>query len=386
MNRRTRGWAFAAWAAAVVVVLALNVAQPFPGREADWPWVMGLMAFPVASALLLARRPGNTIGRLLGVVAMSAGAIFVLSWYVQAYPDEELSAWAEAIESVPAVLQFAGILGLLHLFPTGRPIGRVHRWVVVALWAYVAFFALLGLVNPGPLTLTGRPNPLGVGPPWLHDVYGSGIGGVAVFALFGFVVVARRWWIATPVERAQLKWFLGAATWMVFAIVLAASPGGGPLAELVGGVIVMLAFWSLPVAVTIAVIRYRLFDIDRLLRRTVSYAAVVGLLGLAYVTLVVGLQAVLPVDGSDIAVAASTLAVAALFRPLGGRVQRIVERRFNRARYEMTSVLDAFSVAVHRQVDVDTLTDDLTSVLARTLQPATVELWLRRPSPTPHGS
>lgn len=387
MNRRTRGWAFAAWAAAVVVVLALNVARPFPGREADWPWVMGLMAFPVASALLLACRPGNTIattparrrgdvgGRHLRAVVVRAGV-----------PRRGFVRVAEAIESVPAVLQFAGILGLLHLFPTGRPIGRVHRWVVVALWAYVAFFTLLGLVNPGPLTLTGRPNPLGVGPPWLHDVYGSGIGGVAVFALFGFVVVARRWWIATPVERAQLKWFLGAATWMIFAIVLAASPGGGPFAELVGGVIVMLAFWSLPVAVTIAVIRYRLFDIDRLLRRTVSYAAVVGLLGLAYVTLVVGLQAVLPVDGSDIAVAASTLAVAALFRPLGGRVQRTVERRFNRARYEMTSVLDAFSVAVHRQVDVDTLTDDLTSVLARTLQPATVELWLRRPSPTPHDS
>ena len=121
MSQRARTLALAAWAAAVVVVLALNVARPFPGREADWPWVMGLMAFPVAAALLLAHRPGNTIGRLLGLVAMAAGAIFVLSWYAQAYPNEELSAWAEAIESAPAVLQFGGILGLLHLFPTDDP-------------------------------------------------------------------------------------------------------------------------------------------------------------------------------------------------------------------------------------------------------------------------
>jgi hypothetical protein len=376
VSERARGWALAAWAAAIDLVLALNVLWPFPGHEADWPWVMGLMAFPVTAALLLARRPGNTIGRLLGVVAMSAGAIFVMSSYALAHPDAGLSAWAEAVESIPAVLQFGGILGLLHLFPTGRPIGRAHRWMLVALWTYIACFAVLGVINPDPLPLTGRANPLGVGPVWVGDVHRRGIGGLVVFALLGFVVVARRWWAASPVERAQLKWFLGSATWTISAIAFAASPGGGPLAELVGGVIVMLAFWSLPVAVTIAVIRYRLFDIDRLLRRTVSYTVVIGMLGLVYVTLVVGLQAVLPVDGSDLAVAASTLAVAALFRPLRGRVQRTVERRFNRARYEMTSVLDAFSVAVHRQVDVDTLTDDLTSVVARTLQPATVGLWV----------
>ena len=91
MSQRARNWALALWAAAVVVVLALNVARPFPGREADWPWVMGLMAFPVAAALLLARRPGNAIGLLLGLVAMSAGAIFVLSWYAQTVPDGPLS-------------------------------------------------------------------------------------------------------------------------------------------------------------------------------------------------------------------------------------------------------------------------------------------------------
>ncbi len=384
MSQRARNWALALWAAAVVVVLALNVARPFPGREADWPWVMGLMAFPVAAALLLARRPGNAIGLLLGLVAMSAGAIFVLSWYAQAYPKEELSALAEAIESMPAVLQFGGILGLLHLFPTGRPIGRAHRWVVVALWTYVAIFALLGLINPGPLT--GRTNPLGVGPVWLHDAYRRGIGGLVVFALLGFLAVARRWWTATPVERAQLKWFLGAATWTVFTICIAGLPRGGTVAETVGGVMVMLAFWSLPLAVVVAITRYRLFDIDRLIRRTVGYAVVVGVLGLVYVTLVVGLQSLIAQGGSDLVVAVSTLAVAALFTPVRIHVQRAVERRFNRARYEMAAVLDGFAVATHRQVDVDTLTHDLRRVVTETIQPATVGLWLRGQTTRPRGS
>lgn len=384
VGERARGWALALSAAAIDLVLLANVLRPFPGHAADWPWVMGLMAFPVTAALLLARRPGNAIGRLLGVVALSAGAIFVLSWYALAYPHAELSAWGEAIVSIPSVLQFGGILGLLHLFPTGRPISRAHRWTLVALWTYIACFSVLGVVNPGPLTLTGRVNPFGRGPAWLADLYPRGIIGVVVFALLGFVVVARRWWTANAVERAQLKWFVGAATWTISTIAIAATPGGGPLAELIGGVIVMLAFWSLPVAVTIAVIRYRLFDIDRLIRRTVGYTAVAGMLGLVYVSLVVGLQAVLPVDGSDLAVAGSTLAVAALFGPLRGRVQRTVERRFNRARYEMTTVLDAFTAAVHRQVDVDTLTDDLTRVVAETLQPSTVGLWLST-APTSGG-
>jgi len=257
--------------------------------------------------------------------------------------------------------------------------------MLVALWTYIACFSVLGVVDPGPLTLTGRVNPFGRGPAWLADLYARGSIGIVVFAILGFVVVARRWWTADAVERAQLKWFLGAAAWIIVGIALAASPGGGPpLAELIGGVIVMLAFWSLPVAVTIAVIRYRLFDIDRLIRRTVGYTVVVGLLGLVYVSLVVGLQAVLPVDGSDLAVAGSTLAVAALFGPLCGRVQRTVERRFNRARYEMTTVLDAFTAAVHQQVDVDTLTDDLTRVVAETLQPSTVGLWLSA-APTAGG-
>lgn len=119
VDRRTRGWLLVAWTAAVECVLALNVVWPLAGGEQDWPWVLGLMAFPVAAALVLVNRPGNVIGRMLAVVSASAGAIFMLSWYAQTYPAGPLSRQLEAAEGIPAVLQFGGMLGLLHLFPTG---------------------------------------------------------------------------------------------------------------------------------------------------------------------------------------------------------------------------------------------------------------------------
>jgi hypothetical protein len=378
LNERVRGWLLAGWAAAVVGVLAVNVVWPFPGHEADWPWVVGLMAFPVAAALLLARRPGNIIGRLLGVVGVSAGAIFILSGLVLTYPQAALSRFIEAFEMVPAVTQFGGMLGLLHLFPTGRPIGRVHSWIVTALWTYIAVFAVLGPVRPGPLTLTGRPNPLGLGPLWLSDVHQSGTAGIAVFAVLGFCVVVQRWRTAAPVERAQLKWFFGGATWTVVTVFMAAIPGsGGPLVDQLANVVVAVAFWSLPIAVVIAVTRYHLFDIDRVIRRTAGYAVVVGLLGVAYVTLVVGLQQLLPVRNSDLVVAGSTLAVAAMFGPVRARVQRAVERHFNRARYEMASVLDDFAMGVHHHVDAETIAYDVRRVVNRTVEPTSVDLWLR---------
>ena len=115
-------------------------------------------------------------------------------------------------------------------------------------------------------------------------------------------------------------------------------------------------------------------------------AVVVGVLGLVYVTLVVGLQSLIAQGGSDLVVAVSTLAVAALFTPVRIHVQRTVERRFNRARYEMAAVLDGFAVATHRQVDVDTLTHDLRRVVTETIQPATVGLWLRGQTTRPRGS
>jgi hypothetical protein len=369
----------AAWAAAVVGVLALNVLWPFPGQEDDWPWVMGLTAFPIAAALVLARRPDNVVGRLLGLVGMSAGAIFVLSWYAQVFPDAPMSRQAEAVEAVPVVLQFGGILGLLHLFPTGRPVNRLHAWVVTALWCYVALFAVAGLMLPGPMELTGRQNPFGLGPPWVRDLFAAGVGGIGVFAPLGFLAVFARWRRAGPVERAQLKWFFAGAGYLaVNLVVISFFPDdfANPLLNQLSFVVAMLAFWSLPVAVVIAITRYRLFDIDRIVSRTVAYALVAGVLGVVYAGTVVGLQAALPVGGSDLAVAGSTLASAALFRPVQTRIQRAVDRRFNRARYEVGLVTEDFASRIRQQVDLGTVIDDLRTVVDTTMRPSSIDLWL----------
>ena len=378
---KLRGWLLAGWAAAIVGVQARHVIWPFSDREGDWPWVMGLMAFPIAAALLLARRPGNIIGRLLALVGMAAGAIHLTAWYVLAYPDAPLSRQVEAIDTAGVVLSFAGLLGLLHLFPTGRPINRPHARVVTALWCYVVVAAALGVVRPGPLALTDRPNPFGLGPPSLSGLFDAGFAGVLVFVVLGFWVVVVRWRRAGPVERAQLKWFLAGATLVLIVAVMIASSQDedpvSPAADVVASIVVMLAFWALPAAVVIAITRYRLFDIDRIVSRTVSYALLAGVLGLVYAGSVVGLQAVLPVRGSDLAVAASTLAVAALFRPLRGWLQRSVDRRFNRARYEAALVTKEFADRLRQEVDLNTVIHGLSAVVDRTVQPVSAAVWLR---------
>jgi hypothetical protein len=389
VSERVRTWVLAAWAAAVVGVLALNVLWPLPGQDRNWPWVMGLMAFPIAAALVLARRRGNTVGRLLGVVGMSGGAIFVLSWYAVTFPDGPLSRELEAVEMIPAVLQFGGILALLHLFPTGRPANRLHAWVVAALWSYVALFSALGVVRPGPMPITGRTNPFGLGDRWVGGVFEAGIAGIGVFGALGFLAVVARWRRAGPVERAQLKWFFAGAGWLTFVlVVISFFPGDftDPLVQQLSYAVAMVAFWSLPIAVVIAITRYRLFDIDRIISRTVTYAVVAGILGLVYAGSVVGLQTIIPVGGSDLAVAGSTLAVAALFRPVIVRVRRAVDRRFNRARYEVGLVTQAFAARVRREVDLATVIDDLRAVVDTTMRPASVDLWLRATPPRAEAS
>jgi hypothetical protein len=371
----------AGWAAAVVGVEALHVIWPFPDHEQDWPWVMGLMAFPVAAAIVLARRSGNVIGRLLGMVGMSAGVIFLVTWYVLAYPQAPLSRQVEAVEMIPAALQFGGILGLLHVFPTGRPVNRFHAWIVRAFWWYIAAASVLGVVHPGPLTITGRPNPFGLGPSWLNQIHDHSEAGLVPFAVLGFWAVVARWRRAGPVERAQLKWFFAGAAWvLVTVLMLAASPEEDPansVLNVLASLVAMGAFWALPIAVVIAITRYRLFDIDRIISRTVAYAVVAGVLGLVYAGSVIGLQEIVPFGGSDVAVAGSTLAAAALFHPVRRRVQRAVDRQFNRARYEAVVVTQDYTRRLRHQVDLDAVTHDLLAVVDRTMHPASADVWLR---------
>jgi hypothetical protein len=170
----------------------------------------------------------------------------------------------------------------------------------------------------------------------------------------------------------QIKWVAYAASLLVALLVtdfvpVFITPSAWPFA---------IAVAAVPISIAIAVLRHRLYDIDRLISRTISYGLVTALLVGIYLVLVVTTQEVMPVRG-DFAVAASTLAVAALFHPSRRRMQAIVDRRFNRADYDASVTIEAFSHRLRSQVDLDALTDDLKTVTAKTMQPASLSLWLR---------
>jgi hypothetical protein len=302
-------------------------------------------------------------------------------------PGRPHALWASSLAQGAVV----GLLMLLLLlFPTGRP--PSPRWRPVA-WSLVAGTCLT-LVNQTLRTSTlpdfpGVTNPFGV--PALEPILGpldllAGvllIGGV-IGAFASLVVRLRR---ASGRERQQLKWFVYVALLGIVAIF----PLGPLLAALIGqlphgwsggfGAVFqpwLLAPIALAVTVAVAIVRHQLYDIDRVINRTLVYVLLTTLLGLVYVAGVFLLGRLLdPADGqSELAVAASTLAVAALFQPARRRVQTAVDRRFNRARYDAARTVEAFSVRLRDQVDLDTLSAELLTVIDQAVQPTQISLWL----------
>ena len=233
----------------------------------------------------------------------------------------------------------------------------------------------LGMVAP---TLGGQDvrelqvdNPIGIaGAPGVEEeaeflffglLFGLGLGALSIIIRF------RR---SRGVERQQLKWFF------IGALLLPAIPFGGellpaPLSNFVLPVVLSL----LPVAIGVAVLRYRLYEIDRVISRTVSYLLLTGVLVGVYALGVLGVGALVPGERSDLLVAASTLAVAALFRPLRARVQRIVDRRFNRARFDAGRTLESFTSRLRDEVDVDALVEDLGATIRSTFGPKRLNVW-----------
>jgi peptidoglycan/LPS O-acetylase OafA/YrhL len=176
-------------------------------------------------------------------------------------------------------------------------------------------------------------------------------------------------------ERQQLKLLIWGASIFVVTTIL------GDRLDL-PEVLFPLTLWMIPAAIAVAILKYRLYDIDAIINRTLVYALLTALLGLIYFGIVVILQQVLsPVtQQSDLAIAGSTLAVAALFRPMRSRVQEFIDRRFYRRRYDATETLETFSARLRDRVDLPSLTDDLVTVVATTMEPAHASIWLRKPS------
>jgi hypothetical protein len=396
--------AWVAWSLAALTVLFTVVhvtlwtlAQPIPGAV-DTRGEAGLpIAFAMVGALIVTRRPGNRMGWLF-----CAGVVFALVPALDAYALYALAANPAAglpgATTVAWVVSWSWVVGFLLLmlvplwYPTGRLLSPRWRPVVWLTGLLVLVGMLANAVRPGPLRVSQvpvAPNPLGI-PSAAGLVAAVDLVAAVVGVLLFLVAVASvllRFRQARGVERQQLKWFAYASLGMVLSFVLSGvlssllTTSGELLVDLISGI--LLLGW--PVALGVAILRYRLYDIDRLINRTLVYGLLTALLGGVYAGSVLALgQLFGGVAGNppSWAIAGATLAVAALFQPARRRIQQVVDQRFNRRKYNATRTIEAFSTRLRDELDLDTLSAELLAVVEQTVQPTAASLWLRPSAPS----
>jgi hypothetical protein len=391
-------WArWSAWLlrAATLVVAAVGLAllvwdwsTPVPSGSFGVRGFSGLWAagFGGVGALLTRRRPGHPVGWIFAAAGMLAAVDFASFEYALAtvvghrdLPAGEYAGWLQLWIWVPFVALITVYLPLL--FPDGRLPGP--RWRPVS-WAAAGcgVIAATGLaITPGVVVnLRALRNPFGVHPAAVPDtaiaVGLAGLLGCAVLAVWSLLVRARR---GTSAERQQIKWLAYAGCLVAATLVPSTilSLSAGTAARIAEGAL-MIAIVAIPAAVAAAVLKYRLYDIDRVISRTLAYAIVTGLLAGIYAGLVLLATQVLRFS-SPVVIAAATLAAAALFNPVRRRVQRRVDRRFNRARYDAEATVAAFAARLKDATDLDAIRNDLASVVQAALEPAHISVWTSEP-------
>ena len=356
--------------------------------------------FAALGAVLIARRPGHVMGPLFATVGMLPAIGFPCETYaaLQVLQGAPTPLWARVL-AWPTTFYWYPVLAIMVvyvplLFPDGRLPSPRWRWVawlvgvgvaIICAISAVAERIMLQTVGPQGQDLTVA-NPFGIaGMPFgednpLFDPVGSVIVVGVIGAIAAVVVRFRR---SHGVERQQLKWFLLpvclAGIGILVDIVVTPLPGW---ASAIANGVSLLGFVGLPVSITLAILRFRLYEIDRIISRTVTYALVTASLFVVYAAIAT-VPGVLFALRSDLLVAAATLAAAAGFVPLRRRVQAAVDRRFNRSRYDAQRVVDRFGSKLRDDVDLDSLTGDLRGVVATTVQPVHVSLWLRTPEAIP---
>ena len=345
----------------------------------DWreeiPFVVEMALGGVLGVLLAAHRPRHPIGWLLALLSIGFLSFDVVVAVVAAAAPSaglgvRLVAWSG--NWVWVFGHLAAML-LLFLLPDGRALSR--RWAVLARVGVALFLVTgaLGALFPGPLEATpGLVNPLGWAPVrHLEPLFRLTMGGAMVIELLSVVGLVVRFGRARGVERQQLKWIAYGAVVLVVTQIGEAMGVVPRLLAPIGGV-------ALTAALLIAVTHHRLYDIDRLISRTLTYAVVTGVLVVVYAGSVLALHPVAEplTGGSDLAVAGSTLVVAALFRPVGRRVQTVVDHRFNRRQYDASRAVETFGQRLRDEVHLDALIDELRDTVGVTIQPASVSLWL----------
>jgi hypothetical protein len=341
--------------------------------------VLGFVGIPVVGALIASRLPANPYGWLWCSLGVAGGAAEVGG------PLARVADWPPWVGWLLEGWGFVGLLGLgfflFALFPTGRLPSRHWRWVArtVVVGALVLFFLVPFVHDPADST---APTPWalqGVAGGYLVQTVEA-----SVYVMFAFLVAATislvlRFHRAGPVERRQLTWFMYAA--VLNGLLIALDPLGLVPEGLVHTALNSAGFLLLPVAVGAAMLRYRLYEIDRIVSRTVTYGLLTATIVVVYVLVVALLsQLGLPEGSSDLVVAAVTLAVAGLIGPVRRRLQTAVDRRFDRARYDAERAVAAYAARLRDQVDLEEVASGLRDTVVATVAPTRVAVWLRGPA------
>jgi hypothetical protein len=391
--RAARRLAWSSWVVAVVLTggtaVFLLLAGDVKGQNAAFDAVLAvvLLTYPTVGAVIAVRRPGNAIGWLFCAVGVPfslttfcyAYATYVLRTAPGSLPGGEIAAWLSAWVQFPPLFGAPALLFLL--FPHGRLLGPRWRGAVWLTGIAMVGFAAAPALRPGPMpdaAVKETVNPVGIaGAGSVLDIVGRVAGACALLALLlATASLALRLRRSRGTERLQIKWVAFAAALFALACVLGFTVFGQN--DILFGLVVVGAFAAIPLAAGVAILRYRLYDIDLVIRRTLVYGGLTATLAATYLALV--LLVGLAVGRSGFAVAVSTLAVAALFRPARARIQATVDRRFYRRRYDAARTLEAFGARLRDELDLETLGSDLSGVVRETVQPAHVSLWLRSES------
>lgn len=397
MSKRTAFWmAWGTWVLYMIIATATLLLQI---RDDPSSWLndlfdaLVLLAFATVGSLIASRRPQNPIGWLFCISTL----LWALGSMLQEYTTH-------ALITVPGSLPAGALMGvighwltsigfflmltfLLLLFPDGHlpsPRWRFLAWLIVVL---LVVYSITFLLSPYPYAnsatdprLFSVRNPIGIGP--VHDLFDQLGGGIPILlfptVLACIVAVILRFRRARGVERQQLKWFTyGLAIsilMLIVIIVLIFTTVNGDTSWPF-----YLAVVCIPISAGIAMLRYRLYDIDVLINRTLIYGILTAMLALAYAISILILQYLLSsfTEGSQLAIVGSTLVIAVLFQPLRRRIQRIIDRRFYRSKYDAARTLSAFSARLRSEVDLQELSEHLLAVVEETMQPTHVSLWLR---------
>jgi hypothetical protein len=400
MSTRTTTWlAWLMFALSLISILLsgflMVINGPIQGEDTSASpiftfFLLTFIAFALVGALVASRHPANPIGWLFAGTAVWFTLGSVADEYAQralfvapgSLPGGLAAAWFSRLTQGPIL--FSVFIFIFLLFPNGRPLSprwRVITWLAVVI-AVIGLF-LYGL-TPGPLDNSAYAdfaNPFGI--PAL-PASGSQLSGLVFpLTLVSAVSLVLRFRRSTGEEREQIKWLASAGIFIALAFltgpVIWATPA---LANtLLWPILFVLAVITLPVSVGVAILKYRLYEIDLIIRKTLTYSVLTALLLAVYFGSVVVLQQIfVSITGaqqSEIVTVVSTLAIAALFVPLRRRVQDVIDRRFYRRKYDAQQVLARFAQTARDQVELEKLSDELLAVVNETMQPASVSLWLR---------